>query len=89
MGQASPISHHQVAVIGGGQAGLSISWFLVQSGIEHVVFERQRAGHGWRAERWRFRRERLYLVPGDSPPIGTVTARRIIAPRRPLSREHP
>jgi putative flavoprotein involved in K+ transport len=52
MGQASPISHHQVAVIGGGQAGLSISWFLVQSGIEHVVFERQRTGHGWRAERW-------------------------------------
>ena len=49
-GQASV--HHSVAVIGGGQAGLSISWFLTQSGIDHVVFEKQRAGHVWRAERW-------------------------------------
>jgi putative flavoprotein involved in K+ transport len=41
-----------VAVIGGGQAGLSISWFLSKSGIDHVVFEKQRAGHVWRVERW-------------------------------------
>jgi uncharacterized protein (DUF2126 family)/transglutaminase-like putative cysteine protease len=24
-------------------------------------------GNGWRADRWTFRRERLYLIPGDSP----------------------
>jgi putative flavoprotein involved in K+ transport len=41
-----------LAVIGGGQAGLSISWFLTKSGIDHVIFEKQRAGHVWRAERW-------------------------------------
>jgi putative flavoprotein involved in K+ transport len=46
------IAHHSVAVIGGGQAGLSISWYLKRSGIDHVVFEKRRAGHAWRAERW-------------------------------------
>ena len=48
----SPVARHSVAVIGGGQAGLSISWYLTQSGIDHVVFEKERAAHAWRAERW-------------------------------------
>jgi putative flavoprotein involved in K+ transport len=52
MSQMSPVGRHSVAVIGGGQAGLSISWYLAQSGIDHVVFEKERAGHAWRAERW-------------------------------------
>ena len=52
MNQTRPVAHHAVAVIGGGQAGLSISWHLTQSGIDHVVFEKERAGHAWRAERW-------------------------------------
>ena len=52
MNQMSPIARHSVAVIGGGQAGLSISWYLTQSGIDHVVFEKEQAAHAWRAERW-------------------------------------
>ncbi len=52
MNQTRPVARHAVAVIGGGQAGLSISWHLTQSGIDHVVFEKERAGHAWRAERW-------------------------------------
>jgi putative flavoprotein involved in K+ transport len=52
MSQAIPVSRHAVAVIGGGQAGLSISWHLTRSGIDHVVFEKERAGYTWRAERW-------------------------------------
>lgn len=52
MDDAAPIAHYPVAVIGGGQAGLSISWHLTRSGIAHIVFEKQRAGHAWRAERW-------------------------------------
>jgi putative flavoprotein involved in K+ transport len=41
-----------VAVIGGGQAGLSASYYLKQHGVEHVVFERERAGYAWRERRW-------------------------------------
>lgn len=47
-----PVARHAVAVIGGGQAGLSVSWYLTKTGIDHVVFERERAAHAWRAERW-------------------------------------
>ncbi|TDU32760.1 putative flavoprotein involved in K+ transport [Panacagrimonas perspica] len=45
-------SHVEVAVIGGGQAGLSISWYLKKAGIEHVVFERHRVVNEWRSARW-------------------------------------
>lgn len=41
-----------VAIVGGGQAGLSMSWHLKQAGIEHVVFERNRCFHEWRSARW-------------------------------------
>jgi putative flavoprotein involved in K+ transport len=40
-----------VVVIGGGQAGLSISHELTQAGLEHVVLERDRVGSAWRS-RW-------------------------------------
>jgi putative flavoprotein involved in K+ transport len=43
---------HQVVVIGAGQAGLSMSWHLTQSGIDHVVLERDSLGHDWRDRRW-------------------------------------
>src|SRR5216683_1520574 len=52
IGQTTPIAHYAVAVIGGGQAGLSISWHLARGGIDHVVFEKHRAAQAWRAERW-------------------------------------
>ena len=45
-------SHYPVMVVGAGQAGLSMSWHLKQLGIDHVVLEKHRAGHAWRAERW-------------------------------------
>jgi putative flavoprotein involved in K+ transport len=41
-----------VVVIGAGQAGLSVSYLLTQRGIDHVVFEKHRTAHAWRAERW-------------------------------------
>ncbi|MGI4812268.1 MAG: MSMEG_0569 family flavin-dependent oxidoreductase [Janthinobacterium lividum] len=45
-------SHYQVAIVGAGQAGLSMSYLLKQRGITHVVLEKQRVAHAWRDERW-------------------------------------
>jgi putative flavoprotein involved in K+ transport len=41
-----------VAVIGGGQAGLAMSYCLKERGIDHVVLERHRIAHAWRSQRW-------------------------------------
>jgi putative flavoprotein involved in K+ transport len=46
------IKHTDVAIIGGGQAGLSMSYCLTQHGRDHVVFERDRIGESWRSGRW-------------------------------------
>jgi putative flavoprotein involved in K+ transport len=42
----------QVAVIGGGQAGLAMSHCLKERGIDHVVLEKNRLAHEWRERRW-------------------------------------
>lgn len=43
----------QTIIIGGGQAGLSTSYFLCQIGHEHLVLERaSQAGNVWRNDRW-------------------------------------
>ena len=39
-------------VIGGGQAGLTMSHRLTQRGIPHLVIERGRIAERWRSERW-------------------------------------
>jgi putative flavoprotein involved in K+ transport len=44
--------HHSVAIVGGGQAGLSLSHYLTERSIDHVVFEKHRAMHVWRNQRW-------------------------------------
>ena len=46
------LTHHAVVIVGGGQAGLSMSYYLQRAGIEHVVFERHSALHVWRDRRW-------------------------------------
>ncbi len=43
---------YSVVVIGGGQAGLSVSYYLKQCGISHVVLEKARIAQSWRSERW-------------------------------------
>jgi putative flavoprotein involved in K+ transport len=45
-------SHYSVIVVGGGQAGLSVSHGLKQRGIDHIIFEQHVACHAWREKRW-------------------------------------
>jgi putative flavoprotein involved in K+ transport len=42
----------ETVVIGGGQAGLAMSYYLGQLGREHVILERHRVAERWRSERW-------------------------------------
>ena len=46
------IPHVAVAIVGGGQAGLSVACQLQKKGIESVVFERHEKFHSWRVNRW-------------------------------------
>jgi putative flavoprotein involved in K+ transport len=44
--------HYSVIVVGGGQAGLSASYFLKRAGIDHLVLEKNTLTHTWRTQRW-------------------------------------
>ncbi|WP_321786538.1 MSMEG_0569 family flavin-dependent oxidoreductase [Paraburkholderia sp. J94] len=44
--------HVSVVIVGGGQAGLSMSYGLKQYGIDHVVLEKHTVTHTWREQRW-------------------------------------
>ncbi len=70
------VEHHDTVVVGGGQAGLVMSWHLQRRGVDHVVLERERVGERWRSERWdslmfQFTSDRLslpgYPYDGDDP----------------------
>ena len=44
--------HYDVIIVGGGQAGLSVSYCLQKHGVDHMIFEKHRIGHSWRNDRW-------------------------------------
>lgn len=46
------MNHYEVVVIGGGQAGLGVGYYLRAAGREFVIFERGRVGETWRRQRW-------------------------------------
>src|SRR5215469_11500075 len=41
-----------VVVVGAGQAGLAVSYYLQAFDVEHVVLERDRIAESWRSARW-------------------------------------
>ncbi|WP_454726204.1 MULTISPECIES: MSMEG_0569 family flavin-dependent oxidoreductase [Cupriavidus] len=49
---AAAAKHYSVIVVGGGQAGLSMSYYLQQARIEHLVIEKHTITHTWRNQRW-------------------------------------
>jgi uncharacterized protein (DUF2126 family)/transglutaminase-like putative cysteine protease len=62
-----PAERRRLARILGGAPGAPVGYVLPLA----------RAEEGWRTERWRFRREHLFLLPGDSPlglrlPLGAI-----------------
>ncbi|MGB5837049.1 MAG: NAD(P)/FAD-dependent oxidoreductase [Albidovulum sp.] len=46
------IEKTEVLVVGGGQAGVAMSEHLGNSGVAHLVLERDRIAERWRTERW-------------------------------------
>ena len=46
------MTHYSAIVVGGGQAGLSASYFLQQHDIDHLVLEKHTLTHTWRNQRW-------------------------------------
>src|SRR5580692_10370826 len=45
-------NHFPVIIVGGGQAGLSMSHCLKERAIDHIIFEKQRLAESWRSKRW-------------------------------------
>ena len=45
-------THYTVAIVGGGQAGLSMSYCLRERGFDHIIFEKNRIAESWRSKRW-------------------------------------
>ena len=42
----------EVVVVGGGQAGLAMSYCLTRQGRKHIVLEQKRLVESWRSKRW-------------------------------------
>src|SRR4051794_14419282 len=57
-------------VVGAGQAGLGVSYFLKQAGLAHRVLERGQIGETWRTQRWKSfvlnSTNAVSVLPGDS-----------------------
>lgn len=49
---SSPCGHHHVIIVGGGQAGLSLSAYLQERAIDHLVIEKNTLAHAWHTQRW-------------------------------------
>jgi putative flavoprotein involved in K+ transport len=44
--------HVDVVIVGGGQAGLALSYYLTAQGRDHLILEQGRIVESWRSKRW-------------------------------------
>ena len=52
-GRKAMSAHVNTVIVGGGQAGLSVSYYLTREGRDHLVLEQSdRPGEAWRNHRW-------------------------------------
>jgi putative flavoprotein involved in K+ transport len=75
-----------VIVVGAGHAGLSTSYYLKNLGLNHLVFERGKAGESWRSQRWNSfmlnSPNKLNTLPGDhsgNDPDGFSSSRQYVS----------
>lgn len=52
LSEAADVTVLDSIVVGAGQAGLGVSYYLQKAGRLHVVFERGRIGESWLSQRW-------------------------------------
>jgi putative flavoprotein involved in K+ transport len=50
--QNNQATHYSVLIVGGGQAGLSMSACLQEQEIDHLIFEKNTMMHSWKTQRW-------------------------------------
>lgn len=43
---------HDILIVGAGQGGLSVSYYLCEAGVKHLVLDRGGIAHAWAANRW-------------------------------------
>ncbi|WP_161640933.1 MSMEG_0569 family flavin-dependent oxidoreductase [Flavobacterium undicola] len=46
------MNHYSVIIVGGGQAGLSLSYYLKKNAINHLILDRGEIGNSWVQNRW-------------------------------------
>lgn len=74
LGGGSLREKHDTVIVGGGQAGLAMSYHLRQHGREHIILERRRVAERWRTERWdslRFQLPNSWLELPGKPYAGS------------------
>jgi putative flavoprotein involved in K+ transport len=74
LGDGSLREKLDTVIVGGGQAGLAMSYHLRQRGREHIILERRRVAERWRTERWdslRFQLPNSWLELPGKPYAGT------------------
>ena len=83
-------------VVGAGQCGLGVSYYLQQAGVPHRVLERGRIGETWRVQRWdsfHMNTPNVLTVMPDSPyegsdPEGFMTSGDFLAQLEDFRRHH-